>query len=623
MLPELAVPLEHLALGAAALVSIGGLAFANGGYFPVSWGWAASGLLWLAAIALALSLQVRLTRLESTFLASLGALTGWIFLSTLWTQNVTATVLEGERALVYVGAGLTAVVLVRRATSEVLLGSMWAATTIACGWGVATRLFPEQLGSFDSVAGYRLSEPLGYWNALGIFAALGTLLAVGLAARSGPVLRCLAGASTVVTVLALYFTFSRGGWMALFVGAAAAIAVDPRRLQLITTGLALLPWPALAVLLASRSDALTHQTASLRAAVKDGHGLAAVSIGLMVAAALVALALDALESSLSVSERAQRIYAGTLVVVLAAALIVVFGRYGSPETLARKAYNSFNTPPRTDGSDLNQRLFNLSGTGRNQQWHAAWEDARHHPWLGSGAGTFDVYWFAHRPIGNTVHDAHNLYLETLAELGPVGELLLVALLGTPLLALRRARSAPLASAAAAAYVAFVAHAAVDWDWEMPAVTLVALFCGVSLLASARDEWAGRLLGPRLRGGALAATVVLGAFAVLGLLGNSAVSASTRAANSGNFGRAQSQARRAIDLAPWSSAGWRKLGEAQYQAGRTSAARASFRKAVAKEPRDWTLWLELATASRGRERAQALAQARRLNPRGPELAAVKK
>ena len=623
MLPELTLPLENLALGAAGLVAVGGLAFANGGYFPVSWGWSGGALLWLAAIALALGVQARMTRLELTLLAALTALTAWIFLSALWSQNTTSTMLEGERALVYVGGGLTALLLVRRATSEVLLASVWAATVVACGWGVATRLFPEQLGSFDPVAGYRLSEPLGYWNALGIFAALGTLLAVGLAARSGPVLRCLAGASTVVTVLALYFTFSRGGWMALFVGAAVAVAVDPRRLQLITTGLALLPWPALAVLLASRSDALTHQTASLRAAVKDGHGLAVISIGLMVAAALAALALDALESSVSVPERVQRIYAGTLVVVLAAALIVVFGRYGSPETLARKAYHAFNKPPRSGGGNLNERLFNLSSTGRNQQWHAAWEDARHHPWLGSGAGTYDIYWFANRPIGNTVHDAHNLYLETLAELGPVGELLLIALLGTPVLALRKARSAPLASAAAAAYVAYVAHAAVDWDWEMPAVTLVALFCGISLLASGRDEWAGRFVGPRLRAGMLAATVALGGFAVLGLLGNSAVSASTRAADAGNYARAESQARRAGDLAPWSSAPWRKLGEAQLRAGHVAAARASFLKAVATEPRDWTLWLELATASRGRERRHALAQALRLNPRGPELAGARR
>ena len=63
---------------------------------------------------------------------------------------------------------------------------------------------------FDPISGSRLSEPVGYWNALGLLAAMGTLLALGLAARSGPVVRCLAAGSTVVLLLTLYFTYSRG-----------------------------------------------------------------------------------------------------------------------------------------------------------------------------------------------------------------------------------------------------------------------------------------------------------------------------------------------------------------------------------------------------------------------------
>jgi len=54
-----------------------------------------------------------------------------------------------------------------------------------------------------------------------------------------------------------------------------------------------------------------------------------------------------------------------------------------------------------------------------------------------------------------------------------------------------------------------------------------------------------------------------------------------------------------------------------------AQRASFRKAITKDHRDWTLWFELAQASRGRERADALHEASRLNPRSPEIAAVEK
>jgi Flp pilus assembly protein TadD len=75
----------------------------------------------------------------------------------------------------------------------------------------------------------------------------------------------------------------------------------------------------------------------------------------------------------------------------------------------------------------------------------------------------------------------------------------------------------------------------------------------------------------------------------------------------------------MHFAPWSAEPWRRLGEAQAVSGDLAAARASFRKAIAKDRRDWTLWFELAEASRGAERERALAGASRLNPLSPELA----
>jgi Flp pilus assembly protein TadD len=62
-----------------------------------------------------------------------------------------------------------------------------------------------------------------------------------------------------------------------------------------------------------------------------------------------------------------------------------------------------------------------------------------------------------------------------------------------------------------------------------------------------------------------------------------------------------------------------LGEAQLAAGRLVEAARSFRAAIRRDPADWESWYELGLATRGRERARALATARRLNPRSPELA----
>jgi hypothetical protein len=111
---------------------------------------------------------------------------------------------------------------------------------------------------------------------------------------------------------------------------------------------------------------------------------------------------------------------------------------------------------------------------RPDYWRVAWHEAQANPVLGSGAGTFELWWEDERPIDVDVRDAHSLYVETLAEQGAAGLLLLAAALGIPLFLAWSRREAPLVPAATAAYAAFLVHAGVDWDWEMPAVTLAAL-----------------------------------------------------------------------------------------------------------------------------------------------------
>jgi hypothetical protein len=603
-------------------LAVGGLGFANGGFFPVAWGWSGVALLCLVVVGLAVGVATEAATLDRLFIAALTAVTAWTFLSLLWTSSVPGTVLEGERTLVYLAAGLAGLLLLRRASVHALLLGTWAAITVVSAYGLATRLFPDRLGRSDAFFGYRLSEPLGYWNALGIFAAIGTLLALGLAARSGPLVRALAAGSGVILLLTLYFTYSRGGWIAFFIGLAAAIALDRNRLQLITTALVLAPLPIVAIWAASTSPALTHSGATVQEASRDGHGLAVIAIALVVGAALVVLVLDWLESAVSVSHGTQRVYAGTLLFILAAFLIAVFGRYGFPPTLARKAYDSFTGAALKENGNLNSRLFDLSGNGRVEQFHTAWQQVKDHPVLGGGAGSFDQYWFQHRRVPATVHDAHNLYLETLAELGPLGLLLLASFLAVPLVAVRRARSSPLAAVAFAGYVAYLAHASIDWDWEMPTVTLAALFCGLALLAAGRGTREPQALRPRLRVGSLAVATGLTGFVVLGLLGNIETSASSKSSSAGHFARAESQARRATKFAPWSSQPWRKLGEAQALAGKLADARASYRKGIAKDPHDWSLWFELAGASGGVARERALAEASRLNPLSPEIENVR-
>jgi O-antigen ligase len=131
--------------------------------------------------------------------------------------------------------------------------------------------------------------------------------------------------------------------------------------------------------------------------------------------------------------------------------------------------------PRSLAEDLSSRLGD-----RPWYWHVAWQEAGTAPIRGTGAGAFDLAWLERRPIDVNVQDAHSLYLETFAELGIVGLVLLGIGLAVPLVVGLRSTAT---AGAAAGYIAFLVHAGVDWDWEMPAVTVAGLLCAAAVLVT--------------------------------------------------------------------------------------------------------------------------------------------
>ena len=598
-----------------AVLPIASLAAVQGGYFSTAWGWVALPLLWAIGIALVVRPRIRLSGAERTFVGALAALTAWLAASTAWSVAPAGTVLELERMLLYL-AGAAAVLLVARPQSvQGLLGGLLAAITGVSAFSLATRLLPDRVGVFDRTAVYRLSQPLGYWNGLALLVAMGALLAVGFAARGRMIPTRAASAAALVLLLpTFYFTFGRAGWIALALGLATAVLVDPRRLQLLATLLVITPAPILGTWLASRQPGLTRSGSGLARASHDGHRLAVTLLVLALASAIATSIFAAAERRVSVSRRVSTGFVVGVVLALVLAVGAVFVHYGGPTTLSRKAYDAFKAPP-PHATNLNRRLLSFSGNGRADLWRLAWDDARRHPWLGSGPATYERYYLAHQPKGvGRVRDAHGLYIETLAELGPIGLGLLLVLVATPLAALGVARRHPLAPAAAGAYVAYLVHAGVDWDWELPAVTLTGLFCGAAILLAGRQYSSPRPISPATRWGAVAATVVVASFTAIGLIGNSALSASNSARTSGNWVRAASDARKARQWMPWSPAPWSALGLAQLGSGLAPEARASFHKALSIDSGDWKLWYDLARASSGRARMRAVGNAVALFPR---------
>ena len=140
------------------------------------------------------------------------------------------------------------------------------------------------------------------------------------------------------------------------------------------------------------------------------------------------------------------------------------------------------------GSQAEAGRLTTVSSNRYEYWRVGFGAFADDPLTGLGAGGFRVAWVQEREIPEAVRDAHSLPVEVMAELGLPGLLALGALVGGVAVAARRALGAhPRAAAGlAAALLAWFLHACIDWDWQLPAVTLPAVALAGGLIAL--SEW---------------------------------------------------------------------------------------------------------------------------------------
>ncbi|HEX4365140.1 MAG TPA: O-antigen ligase family protein [Solirubrobacteraceae bacterium] len=614
---------DDLAVGTGAFLLVVALAEAYGGYFPTAWGWCVLALAWVAGLALVVGDRIEVGRLQLWFLGAVTAVIGWMALSILWSSDVEQSVLEVERGLIYVIGTLACVLVVARRSIGGLLAGLTAGIVWISVQALESRLFAGADASSAQVALGRLAGPIGYFNALGVFAAMGALLALGCAVHGrAPAARVASAAALPVLLTTTYFTFSRGATLALVAGLLAAIALDPRRMRLLAAGPVLMLPAALAVWLAARHPALTSASAPRGVVEQEGHTLAIELLAITCAAATLGLLVAWLEPRFGVPRRARRAYVVTLAGAGVAALALAGTHYGLHDTPAGAVYPGVGesvTGSALAANDLNTRLGSSASSGRLDNWRVAIREFEQHSLLGSGAGTYEQYWWRYRPNELTVRDAHSLYLETLGQLGWPGLALVLGMLALPLLAALRARRDPLVAGAFGAYVAYVVHTGIDWDWEVPVVTLVALLCGAAMLAAAGDGASRRQpLGLPGRALAVVAVIAVAVFAMTGVAANRALAEGASDADSDNLRGELAAARTALHWAPWSAQAYHELGRAQLDLGESRLGRASLREAARRDPDDWQTWYDLAVASSGAERRRALDTAARLNPREPGI-----
>jgi O-Antigen ligase len=600
---------------ALAFAAIGYAALESGGFFATSWGWPTIAFLLTAASVVLVAERLRLGRTDLLLLLALAGFVCWTALSALWTPGAELPIQGAQLALVYL-AGAAAFLLLDSVSLP--LGIVCAITPLAA-YALATRLVPDHVGTYDPTAGgYLLAGPTGYQNCLGILCALAVLIALGLATH-GPRLRVRIGAALALVILlpTLYFTFSRGGAAALILGVLCTIAIERKRLTYSLTLLAALPLPLLGVWLCSRSGPLTRAGSPLSAAAHDGHRLVAVLAVLAVLQVAVIAMLARLEHRVTLTPSGRRAYSVGLAVVGAVVIAAGLVRTGDPVAFVSHATDAFTTETAASGGDLNRRLVTLSGHSRSQYWRVAWREVRENPVLGGGGETFQRYWLRDRSTPIDVLNTHNLYLETLAELGPLGLLLLLGALAAPLLAVRKALGHRFTPVVAGAYVAALAHATVDWDWQLPAVTLCTLALGTTLIIAARRSTDAHVVTARLRWTTIPLTLGLIAFVFAAQVGHNALAAAERAANHGDYRAALADARSARSWLPWAASPWQRIGEAQLASGEPAAAKSSLREAIRLDRSDWSTWLDLALTSTDGDRRRALAQVACLNPLSQE------
>jgi O-Antigen ligase len=597
------------------------LAFDAGSFSLASRTTLAIAVWWTLGLAVLTGLlpQRRPDRLSLAVASLLLLFAAFSGLSAAWAPSAEEALTEANRALLYAGVFALLVGLATRVSAEHLSDGIGMGIAAVGLVALASRLFPElgarnDLASLLPEARTRLSYPLDYWNGLAILVALGLplLLRIGLTAERRP-WRVAALAPIPALASTIFLTSSRGGVLvaALAVGTFLVLAENRRRAALVIAVMVAASAAAIAVLFAH--PVLIDGPFNTSSAESAGRVAAVLIVACCAGAALLPVVLE------PVSPRLTRAVRVGIVVVAAAMAIAVFVATDPVKRIADASSGS------DDWSSIRGHFINLSDSKRRQLWASAFDQFTGHPVVGQGSGSFEAWWSEHRRVPTFVRDAHSLYLETLGELGLVGFSLLAAVtlagLAVGVIRIRRAdtHERTLIAALTAGFAGFTLAAAEDWMWEMTIVSVV----GLALLAILAAGSVRRPL-PGARPIPLWARAIVAALATvvivsegLALLSSTSLAASRRAAARGDMAQALETADRASALQPWAASPHLQLALVLEETGNLDAARVEMGRALARDGRDWRLWLVASRIETAQgditEARAALAQVRRLNP----------
>jgi O-antigen ligase len=614
------------------------------------------GVLFAASVLL---LPLAGRRHGSLTLALLLALTALTALSVVWSVQPDATWRDAGRMLSYSAVFAGAIALVRLAPRRwtAVLGGVVLAAVAVCAYGLASKVFPSLAGPSPPA---RLREPFGYWNAVGLAAAMGVIGCMWLGARrrGHALISSLSYPACGLLLLTLLLAYSRGALAALAVGVVLWLWVVPLRLRgatvLIVGGLGagtVATWDF------SR-HALSAEGVSLAERTSAGHELGALTLVMVAVLALAGASISFFTSRRAPSRRTRRrvgaaMWALVAVVVIAAAGALAHSHRGLTGSISHGISSltdpNAKPPPNTPG-----RLTAVASV-RARYWKEGLEVFAAHPALGVGAEGYATARLRYRQDTLVVTHAHGFLIQTLADLGILGLLVALALLASWILDAGRS-TRPLNRpprpytpervgllSMLCVVVVFGAHSLIDWTWYVPGNACVALLCagwlagrgalgtspeplgwrtwgtlrGYEVRAPRSSEHAagggrwrlpgGRELDPRV---ALAGVVLVAALLAAWAQWQPQRSEEARAralalAEAGHLREAADAARSSVSRDPLSAEALTVLADVQRAAHEPAAARATLQKAVRLQPSNPQTWLELARADLQEHPAAAL------------------
>ena len=608
------------------------LGFDGGGYFPPATG--------IACGALALALVLRITLadrplegfgLSAGLVAGAIALFGvWSLVSTSWSDSPARAVAEFDRALLYLLMFSLLATLPRTpATARLVLFGIAGGAVFVCLGGLVTRVLPDVFPIAPNVLDERLSYPITYWNGLGLLAAIAIVFATHFtcSAREHPAARVAGAAVLPLLAATLYFTFSRASIVVMVIGVIGYVVLARPR-GFVPALIAVLPTTAIAVIWSYEAELLARANPTTPGAVDQGQEVFVVLLLCALAAGAARYVLirfglderlDAIDVPKSTRNRITIVGAGVLLLAAGTAWIA----FDVNDRISRQ-YEKFKEGDVIRESDVRERLVAVGNNGRIEHWEHALDAFGDNPLKGTGAGTYELTWAQNRESDFTVRDGHSLYLETLSELGLIGGVLLVIVLGGILVGLAahvRGRDREVWAALFVAAGVWALHAAQDWVWELPSVTAWVFAAGGIALARPPGAAATRIVAPPRLARVIAAIVVL-ALAVtpaLNAIADARLRDSVSAFKAGDCQTAINQALSATSALGARPEPYAILAFCDVRLGKLELADRMMRNAIDRDPNNWVYHYgyALVLAAQGQDPREAIAEARRLNPREPK------